>query len=289
MKRRALTEWTAERRRGLILAGLVGLALLAGAIYLLWVLGGFEQLRMLAGGLRAVGERLRALVEESGPWAPLVYVAAKAFAFAVVPLASPPLNVASGALFGLFWGVVLTAVGDTLAGCALYGLARVLGRGAVARFVGERVAQRLDRVLDRGLGGWPELLFVRLVLPVPYNLVSLAAGLARRLPFRHYLVVTFLTASIPNVFEVGIGAGLVAGQWTQVALAVGLVVVGVAALLTRRSIRNALVRALRSKLGTGERSRDREGAHGKDRGRGRGQGGEVDRPADARPGEDDPS
>jgi uncharacterized membrane protein YdjX (TVP38/TMEM64 family) len=269
MKRRALTgwtEWAAERRRGLILAGLIGLALLAGAIYLLWALGGFEQLRMLAEGLRALGERLRALVERSGPWAPLVYVAAKAATFAVVPPASSPLNIASGALFGLFWGVVLTAVGDTLAGCALYGLARALGRGTVARLVGERGAKRVDRVLDRGLGDWPELLFVRLVLPIPYNLVSLAAGLARRLPFRHYLVVTFLTASIPNVFEVGIGAGLVAGQWTQVALSVGLVIVGVAALLMRRSIRDVLRRVLRSKLGAGDQPRGRNG-HGEDRDR----------------------
>lgn len=268
MKRRALPGWAAERRRGLIVAGLLTLWFLAGVIFLVWWFGGFEQLRALSEELRALGKRLQALVEGAGPWAPLAYVAAKAFTFAVVPPASSPLNVASGALFGLFWGVLLTAIGDTLAGCALYGVARALGRGPVARLVGERGMERVDRVLDRGLGGWPELLFVRLVLPIPYNLVSLAAGLTRELSFRQYLVVTFLTASIPNVFEVGFGAGLATGQWAEAALAVGLTAIGVAALFTRRSIRETLVRVLRSKLGKGERSQDQEDTHEKDRDQG---------------------
>ncbi len=286
MKRRVLPGWAAERWRGLVVAALLALVLLTGAIFLVWWFGGFEQLRALSEELQALGERLRALVEGAGPWAPLAYVAAKAFTFAVVPPASSPLNIASGALFGLFWGVLLTAIGDTLAGCTLYGLARALGRGPVARLVGDRGMKRVDRVLDRGLGGWPELTFVRLVLPIPYNLVSLAAGLTRELSFRQYLVVTFLTASIPNVFEVGFGAGLATGQWAEAALAVGLTAIGVAALLTRRSVRETLVRVLRSKLGKGEQSQDQEDTHDKDRGQGQSPAG---RRADTRSGKDDTS
>ena len=47
----------------------------------------------------------------------------------------------------------------------------------------------MNRVIDRGLGGWRELLFLRLTFPAIYNLLSYAAG-STRLPFRQYLAVT---------------------------------------------------------------------------------------------------
>ncbi len=187
---------------------------------------------------------MRDWIEQSGPWAPLTYLAAKAVTFICLPWAGYPLNVASGALFGLFWGVVLTALGDTLGGCVLYGLSRWAGRSAVARIVGESRMARVDRIVDTGLGGWRELLFFRVVVPIPYNLVSLAAGLAPTLTLRQYATVTFLTAA-PKVFTVGIGAGLVTGEWMEVAVACVLVVIAVAAMLTVRSVREALMRALR--------------------------------------------
>jgi uncharacterized membrane protein YdjX (TVP38/TMEM64 family) len=81
-------------------------------------------------------------------------------------------------------------------------------------------------------------------VPIPYNLVSLAAGLAPTLTLRHYVTVTFLTAA-PKVFTVGIGAGLVTGEWMEVAVAGGLVVISVAAMLTLPSVRKALTRVLR--------------------------------------------
>ena len=72
-----------------------------------------------------------------GSLAPFTYLVAKAVTFIFLPWAGYPLNVASGALFGLFWGVILTALGDTLGGCILYGLSRWAGRPAVARILGE--------------------------------------------------------------------------------------------------------------------------------------------------------
>jgi heme exporter protein D len=49
----------------------------------------------------------------------------------------------------------------------------------------------------------------------------------------------------PKVFTVGIGAGLVTGEWMEVAVAGGLVVLAVAAVLTVPSVRKALKRVLR--------------------------------------------
>jgi len=227
-----------------VVAGLLALVALAVVGYfVVQALGGTQQLAAVLEQTQRLGLRLREMVEQSGPLAPLTYVAAKALTFIFLPWAGYPLNVASGALFGLFWGVILTAIGDTLGGCILYGLARWAGRPTVARILGEGRMGRVDRMLDRGLGGWRELLFFRVVVPIPYNLVSLAAGLTPTLLFRHFVIVTFLTAA-PKVFTVGIGAGLVTGEWVEVAVAGGFVVIAVAALLTRQRIRKALMRAL---------------------------------------------
>jgi uncharacterized membrane protein YdjX (TVP38/TMEM64 family) len=245
MKRSLQIGWSALPRRGPVVVGLLALMVLAlVAFFVVRALGSGEQLAVIMEQLQTAGSSMRDWVEQSGPWAPLTYLAAKAATFIFLPWAGYPLNVASGALFGLFWGVVLTALGDTLGGCILYGLSRWAGRPAVARILGESRMVRVDRIVDTGLGGWRELLFFRVVVPIPYNLVSLAAGLAPTLTLRQYATVTFLTAA-PKVFTVGIGAGLVTGEWMEVAVACLLVVIAVAATLTLPSVRETLRRALR--------------------------------------------
>jgi uncharacterized membrane protein YdjX (TVP38/TMEM64 family) len=243
--------------RGRLVVGLLALVTLSVVgFFVFQALGGMQQLAAIMDQTQALGLRLRELVVESGPLAPLTYLVAKALTFIFLPWVGYPLNVASGSLFGIFWGFILTAAGDTLGGCILFGLSRWKGRPLVARIVGERRMARVDGVLDRGLGGWQELLFFRVVVPIPYNFVSLAAGLAPTLRFRHYVLVTFLTTA-PKIFTVGIGAGLVTGEWAEVVVAGGLVVVAVAALLTRRSIRKALMGALRWRW---EERRPKDGA-----------------------------
>src|ERR671912_2995714 len=245
MRRSLQIEWVSRPWRGPVLVGLLALVVLAVVgFFIVRALGGSEQLAVLLEQVQTIGLSMRDWIEQSGPLAPFTYLVAKAVTFIFLPWAGYPLNVASGALFGLFWGVMLTALGDTLGGCILYGLSRWAGRPAVARIVGEGRMARVYRVIDTGLGGWRELLFFRVVVPIPYNLVSLAAGLAPTLTLRQYATVTFLTAA-PKVFTVGIGAGLVTGEWMEVAVACLLVVIAVAAMLTLRSIREALMRALR--------------------------------------------
>jgi uncharacterized membrane protein YdjX (TVP38/TMEM64 family) len=245
MKRSIQIGSVARPWRGPVVIGLIALVVLAViGFFVFRAFGGTQQLGALMEQVQTAGLEMRDWIEQSGPWAPLTYLAAKAVTFMFLPWAGYPLNVASGALFGLFWGVMLTALGDTLGGCILYGLSRWAGRPAVARIVGESRMARVDRVIDTGLGGWRELLFFRVVVPIPYNLVSLAAGLAPTLTLRQYATVTFLTAA-PKVFTVGIGAGLVTGEWMEVAVAGALVVIAVAAMLTLPSVRTALMRALR--------------------------------------------
>lgn len=235
-------------RKRLLVAGISLAILLVLGLLLVQAIGGVQQLALLVdqgkAQLQALGEPVRDWVAQTGPWAPITYVFSKALIFIFVPVAGYPLNVASGALFGLVGGVLLTAIGDTLGACALFLLSRWAGRRTVERLAGSERMARVNAVLDRGLGGWRELLFFRVVVPIPFNLVSLAAGLAYKLRLRHFAIVTFLTAS-PKIFTVGLGAGFVAGEWLEVAVAGGLFVVAIAALLSLRRFRKAVVRALR--------------------------------------------
>jgi uncharacterized membrane protein YdjX (TVP38/TMEM64 family) len=243
-------KWVTGLGRKTVLVTLISLvALLIAGFLVVQATGGIQQLAVLVdqakAQLVAVGVPVRDWVAQSGPWAPLTYLISKALIFIFVPVAGYPLNVASGALFGLFWGLVLTIAGDTLGGCALFLLARWAGRPAMARFLTEDRVSQVDRVLDIGLGGWRELLFVRVMIPVPFNLVSLAAGLVPTLSLRSLALIIALT-ELPKIYLVGIGAGLATGEWLPVAISsVGLPVIAVAALLTIPRVREAIARTFR--------------------------------------------
>jgi uncharacterized membrane protein YdjX (TVP38/TMEM64 family) len=249
MKSRMLVKGELGAWRGPIFAGLLALAvLLLGFFLVVQASGGVQQLAafidQMKAQLLALGEPVRDWVASTGPWAPLTYFVSKALIFIFIPAAGYPLTVASGALFGLFWGLTLTILGDTLGGCALFLLSRRVGRPAVARLLGKSRMSRVDRVLDVGLGGWQELLFVRVIVPVPFNLVALAGGLVPTLRLRHVALIISMT-ELTKIYLVGIGAGLATGQWVPIASAIGLSVLAVAALLTRRRVRKGLMRALR--------------------------------------------
>lgn len=184
------------------------------------------------------GERLRVFVEHSGAWAPVTYVAAKAMATIVAPFSGVPLKAASGALFGLTGGVVYSLFGDVIGGCVCFLAARYAGRSTVERLTGEA---RLSRVLDRGLGGWRELLFFRVTFPAIYNLLSYAAG-STRLPFRQYLAVTAFGGIIHTSILVTLGASVALSWEVRIVAYAGIAALALLALFASRHLRGVLAR-----------------------------------------------
>jgi uncharacterized membrane protein YdjX (TVP38/TMEM64 family) len=187
------------------------------------------------------GERLRVLVEQSGPWAPLTYVAAKAAATIVAPFSGVPLKAASGALFGLTGGFFYSLFGDVIGGCVCFLAARYVGWSTVERLTGDGRIDRMNRVIDRGLGGWRELLFLRVTFPAIYNLLSYAAG-STRLPFRQYLAVTAFGGIIHTSILVILGASVALSMEARVVAYAGIALLSVLALFGVRYLRGVLVR-----------------------------------------------
>jgi uncharacterized membrane protein YdjX (TVP38/TMEM64 family) len=181
------------------------------------------------------GERLRELVERSGPWAPLTYIAAKAAATIVAPFSGVPLKAASGALFGLPGGFFYSLIGDVTGGCICFLAARCVGRKSVGPLTGDGGVDRLNVLLDRGVGGWRGLLFFRVTFPAIYNLVSFAAG-STRLPFRQYLAVTTFGGIVHTGILVTIGASVTLGWEARAAAYAGIGLLALLAMIVGRRL-----------------------------------------------------
>lgn len=185
------------------------------------------------------GERLRELVEQSGPLAPLSYVAAKAAVTIFAPLSGVPLKAASGTLFGFKSGFAYSVLGDVIGGCVCFLASRHLG-GGLSRWLAwdDRVA-RVQGIVGRGVGGWRELLFCRVTFSAVYNLLSCAAG-ATKLPFWQYLSVTTFGGVVHTGLLVTLGASAALSWNERLGAYAGIVVLAVLALLGGRQLRRIL-------------------------------------------------
>lgn len=116
---------------------------------------------------------LREMLDRSGWWGPVAFVLGYA-ALTLAPVPKNVLSVAAGVLFGFADGLGLVFAAAMLGATAAFWLGRVLGRDAVERFTGARVAQ-LDQVLRRR--GFAAVVGVRLVPVLPFTAVNYSAGL----------------------------------------------------------------------------------------------------------------
>ena len=217
--------------------------LVAGLPVLVGVLGG--------------GERLRVLVEQSGPWAPLVYVAAKAAVTIVAPLSGVPLKAASGTLFGFVGGFSYSVLGDVIGGCICFLASRYLGR-SVVRLASDGRTANVHRMVVRGVGGWRELLFCRITFSAIYNLLSCAAG-STKLPFWQYLAVTTFGGIVHTGFLVTLGASAALSWEMRLAAYAGIAILAVLALFGGRYLRSILDSGRGSKRQMREDARDLAG------------------------------
>jgi uncharacterized membrane protein YdjX (TVP38/TMEM64 family) len=152
------------------------------------------------------------------------------------------IAVMAGAIFGLGWGLLISAVGTMLGGW----LAFFLSRTALRRFVSRHIhlhpaAARFDDVV--GKEGWRIVLLLRVSPIMPFALTSYGLGLSR-ISQRDFLLGTL--ASLPSLLGyVALGAAgnqsmmLAAGgagSWHWLSLACGVLVVFYAMRRLRRAM-----------------------------------------------------
>lgn len=120
------------------------------------------------------GRALRQAIVGLGAVGPFAVVAFMTLAILVSPIPSAPIALAAGAAYGHAWGTLYIVAGAELGALLAFGLARLLGRDALQRWLG----QRLPRTRLASQGSLMTIVFVSRLLPfISFDVVSYAAGL----------------------------------------------------------------------------------------------------------------
>ena len=192
-----------------------------------WVRAAVLGLLLLAGLLLAFTVELpsagtvRSWVDGAGPWTWAGIVLGVAVLL-LAPVPRSAVSVLLGVVAGFQAGVAVALAAGLLGGLAAFGLSRSLGRPAVARLAGRRMAS-VDRLMaDRGF--WA-LLLGRLIPVVPFVAVNYGAGLTA-VRLGPYALSTALGLVPSTVVQVGVGAsaGVLADRATTSVVVVVLVV-----------------------------------------------------------------
>lgn len=163
--------------------------------------------------------RVRDLLDASGPFAPLTLMGLMALAVVVSPLPSLPLDVAAGIYFGPLLGTLYAATGALFGAVASFLIARILGRDLVERVVGGHISfctACSDALLTK-------LVFLtRLIPAVSFDVVSYGAGLTK-MSLRRFALATFL-GMLPLTFAY-VSAGRLLVNHAVASAAAGVVLI----------------------------------------------------------------
>jgi uncharacterized membrane protein YdjX (TVP38/TMEM64 family) len=135
------------------------------------------------------------------------------------------LSGAAGIVYGLFWGTIISWMGEVIGAIFMFVFARYFFRKAVAIWVGK--SPYLQQVDDySAVNGFKALLIARLLPLAPSGIITAVAAISR-ISFRHFLAATFLGKLPPVIVKVLLGHDLVyaAENMSRLILIILLVVV----------------------------------------------------------------
>lgn len=177
----------------------LGLAGVAGGIFLAWRFGVFDLLTV------ENIDRLDLWFDGLGVWAPLVFIVLWVVA-CIFFLPGLAISIAGGLIFGAVWGTVWTTIGANLGATAAFLIGRYAARGLVEGMVEKNSALRkIDDGVKRQ--GWRMLMITRLVPIFPFNIQNYVYGLTD-IPLKTYVLVT-LPSMLPATIAYNFAAGSV--------------------------------------------------------------------------------
>lgn len=162
------------------------------------------------------GHALRRHIMELGMAGPLAVIGLMMLAILVSPIPSAPIALAAGALYGHTWGTLYILLGAELGALAAYGLARMLGRDALQRWLGSRLPEA--RIGSQG--SLMAIVFVSRLLPfISFDVVSYAAGFTTLSAWRFALAT--LAGILPTSFLLAhFGGAMANGELDRILYAV---------------------------------------------------------------------
>jgi uncharacterized membrane protein YdjX (TVP38/TMEM64 family) len=211
-----MTPPPATVRRTLFLAGALSLVLL------IIVIGRSAAAQRVFSA--ASPDEAAAVLRGFGLWTPLVSVLLMVVQSVLAPLPGSLVAAANGAIYGVWWGTLLSWVGGMAGGFVTYALGRWSGDILEQRWKDSSLWQRL---MDIGASrGFWIVLIARMTPIVSLDVIGYLAGIAR-MPLPSYLLANAI-GIIPGMLAYTvIGSELIQGRalsW-QIALALFLLVV----------------------------------------------------------------
>ncbi len=185
-----------------------------------------------------------AWVRAAGPGGAAVLFASYVAAILLFVPASP-MGLATGFVYGPFWGLALASPAIVVGSSAAFGLGYAFARPLAARLIArnQRIAA-IDRAVARE--GFTTILLLRFAPVVPFNLLNYVLG-TTRLRFRDFAVATwlgtlpsaaiyaYLGSQLRDLDELRRGGLRGTGVW--IAIAVSIVMVALATRVVRRRLR----------------------------------------------------
>ncbi len=170
------------------------------------------------GLLAALSEEqgLRERVMAMGLWGPVTVIGLMTVAIVFSPAPSAPIALAAGAAYGHFWGTVYILAGAQAGAMIAFGIARMLGGKAVARWLGRR--PELARIGSQNT--LMAVVFVSRLIPfISFDVVSYAAGLTPLTIWR-FALATF-AGIVPASFALAhFGDEMASGEAGRIAVSV---------------------------------------------------------------------
>lgn len=154
-------------------------------------------------------DRLGVWIESLGSWGMLAIVALMVV-HCFIPFPAEILALCAGAIFGTVVGTALIWTGAMIGAALSFGLARLLGRAAVLRFLSRSQTVSLD-AWAAGQGALT-LLISRFVPIIAFNLINYAAGLTQ-VSWRTFLWTTAIGILPLTTVMVYLGATMRELQW----------------------------------------------------------------------------
>jgi uncharacterized membrane protein YdjX (TVP38/TMEM64 family) len=170
-------------------------------------------------------ELIRAYLVGFGAWAPVVSIGLMVAQVIVVGIPATIVLFANGVAFGTSGGAAVNIAGRMLGAIVAFGIARMLGKGAVEKLMGKiSHTQKFEAWMERW-GGWA-VFATRAIPGMPSDILSYVAGFTK-VSWRTYTVATFFGFLPQSILYAWVGAEATGWFWAM--MLVGTVVSSVLA------------------------------------------------------------
>ena len=172
-------------------------------------------------------ETLRSMILSFGAFAPLASILLNIAQAVVAPVPGFVVPFVNGAVFGTWWGMLITWVGGVAAASTCFWIARTFGKGFAHRICSQfKLANEINRKLERH--AFVAIIMARLVPGVPFDFLSYFVGLTR-VRFVPFVAATAIGSAPHAYIYAFMGSSLHIPLWIGVMMtpALGLLYAGV--------------------------------------------------------------